>query len=85
MEEQYFPGARPESYQPSEEEALASRLAARTVGAGYCGVDLLRGEDGRLYVIEVNSMPSWQGLQQVTDFNIADRLVAGFLSMIEER
>ena len=53
--------------------------ASKSVGADYCGVDLLRSESGKLFVIEVNSMPAWQGLQQVTDFIIADKLVAHFL------
>jgi RimK family alpha-L-glutamate ligase len=72
-------GAIPEAYTPDEEEVQASLRAAEVVGAEYCGVDLLRGEDGDLYVLEVNSMPAWQGLQQVTDFDIAGRLVRGFI------
>lgn len=59
-----------------------SLRAARAVGADYCGVDLMRGENGRLYTLEVNSMPAWQGLQTVTVFNIADRLVDYCLSII---
>jgi RimK family alpha-L-glutamate ligase len=59
----------------------ASLTAARTLGADYCGVDLLINPQGELYLLEVNSMPAWQGLQQVTTFDIADRLVDYFLQI----
>jgi RimK family alpha-L-glutamate ligase len=68
-------GAQPLKLEVSEQIRELSLRAAKSVGADYCGVDLLCSETGELYVIEVNSMPAWQGLQQVTDFNIAERLV----------
>jgi glutathione synthase/RimK-type ligase-like ATP-grasp enzyme len=34
-------------------------------------VDLLQGEDGRLFVLEVNGIPGWQGLQRTTEVDIA--------------
>jgi RimK family alpha-L-glutamate ligase len=68
-------GAHPMKLELSTEIKTLCLLASKSVGADYCGVDLLRSETGELYVIEVNSMPAWQGLQQVTDFNIADHLV----------
>ncbi len=68
-------GARPLPLQLTAEIVDTSLKAARAVGADYCGVDLLRSAAGELYVIEVNSMPAWQGLQQVTGFDIADRIV----------
>ncbi len=40
--------------------------AARTVGADYAGVDLLPARDGTVYVLELNGIPGWQGLQQAT-------------------
>ncbi len=56
--------------------------ASRILGADYCGVDLLRSESGELFILEVNSMPAWQGLQQVTSFDIADRIVETCLGLI---
>ena len=55
------------------EEELALRAAA-AVGAEAAGVDLLKGEDGRYYVIEVNGCPGWQGLKAVTGVDIAGEL-----------
>jgi glutathione synthase/RimK-type ligase-like ATP-grasp enzyme len=55
------------------------------LGADYCGVDLLRSEVGELFVLEVNSMPAWQGLQEVTPFNLADRIAEYCLDAIQEK
>lgn len=53
--------------------------AARALQMDYAGVDLMRDADGNLKVIEVNSIPAWKGLQGVTPFDIADRLVEDFV------
>ena len=37
--------------------------AAAAVGADYAGVDVLPARDGSAYVLEVNGIPGWQGLQ----------------------
>ena len=36
----------------------------RSLGADYAGVDLLRAADGRDYVLELNGIPGWRGLQR---------------------
>jgi RimK family alpha-L-glutamate ligase len=74
-------GGKPWAFQITKEIREASLKAARAVGADYCGVDLMYGEDGNLYVLEINSMPAWQGLQQVTEFDIAERLVEYFTGL----
>jgi RimK family alpha-L-glutamate ligase len=51
--------------------------AAKLLELDYTGIDIIL-KDGNIndpYLIEVNSIPGWYGLQKVTDFNIADRLV----------
>jgi RimK family alpha-L-glutamate ligase len=50
--------------------------AAAAVGADYAGVDLLRAADGREYVLELNSIPGWSGLQKATGVDVAPALVA---------
>jgi len=50
------------------------------MGAVFAGVDLIRDADGRLMVLEVNSMPGWSGLQRITSFSIAERLAADALA-----
>jgi RimK family alpha-L-glutamate ligase len=54
--------------------ALAVRAAA-AVGAEYAGVDLLTSREGTTYVLEVNGIPGWKGLQEATGVDIAARLI----------
>lgn len=56
------------------DESLALRAAA-AVGAGYCGVDLLPGDDGVTYLLEVNGIPGWEGLQRATGLDVAGAIV----------
>ena len=52
---------------------LAVRAAA-AVNATYAGVDLLPGRDGAVYILEINGIPGWQGLQQATSIDVAGAL-----------
>jgi RimK family alpha-L-glutamate ligase len=54
--------------------ALALRAAA-AVGAEYAGVDLLPARDGTMYVLEVNGIPGWRGLQDATGVDVADAII----------
>ena len=55
---------------PGEWEEMAVRAAA-AVEVDYGGVDLLPGPSGRVYVIEVNGIPGWKGLQGCTGTDVA--------------
>jgi glutathione synthase/RimK-type ligase-like ATP-grasp enzyme len=70
---------------PDEEEADLAIRAAAIVGAEFAGVDLVRGRDDRVSVLEVNSMPGWRGLQSVTQKRIADALARDFLAALRDR
>ena len=59
---------------PESMSALALRAAA-AVNADYAGVDLLASKDGTVYVLEVNGIPGWKGLQEATGLDVAARLV----------
>jgi RimK family alpha-L-glutamate ligase len=59
---------------PPAWEALCLR-ASRAVGAEYSGVDLLPTTDGRLFVLEVNGIPGWRGLQATTEVDVAASIV----------
>jgi RimK family alpha-L-glutamate ligase len=65
---------------PPALEQLALRAAA-AVGADYAGVDLVPARDGAVFVLEVNGIPGWRGLQQATGLDVAAALV----SQIERR
>lgn len=50
--------------------------AAAAVGAEIAGVDLLPGADGEHYLLEVNGIPGWQGLQSTTRLDLAAEIIA---------
>ena len=68
-------GARPAPLEVTVELAQLARRAAAAVGASVAGVDLLPGRDGRLYAIEVNAVPGWRALAEVTGFDVAARVL----------
>lgn len=53
--------------------------AARGVGLAVCGVDMLEGKDGPK-VMELNSSPGFEGLEQATKKDIAGAIVRHALS-----
>jgi len=65
--------ARPFDLPPAWEQ-LALRAAA-AIGADYAGIDLLPSREGPVFVLEVNGIPGWQGLQQATGLDVAGALV----------
>ncbi|MES2637738.1 MAG: RimK family alpha-L-glutamate ligase [Pseudomonadota bacterium] len=56
--------------------------AAKALDIAYCGVDIIRDADGVLYVLEINSIPAWRGLQGVSKTNIAKTLVDDCLNQL---
>jgi tetrahydromethanopterin:alpha-L-glutamate ligase len=73
-------GARARAAIPSQALVDLSLRAAACVGADYAGVDVIQAPDGRFLVLEVNSMPAWNGLQSVTRTPITDHVVDAFLA-----
>jgi tetrahydromethanopterin:alpha-L-glutamate ligase len=78
-------GARPVAVVANEDMRELAVRAAAAVGAAFAGVDVLFCADGRPTVLEVNSMPAWSGLQQVTPFNIAAALADDIVTAMAER
>jgi RimK family alpha-L-glutamate ligase len=75
--------ARPFALPPAWEE-LALR-AAQVVGADYAGVDLLPAPDGDVFVIEVNGIPGWRGLQRATGLDVAGAIVEHVIGRAQSR
>src|SRR5207248_1100688 len=59
--------------------------AAAAVGADYAGVDLLPSRDGTVFVLEVNAIPGWQGLQGATGIDVAGAIVDQLERRVGER
>lgn len=55
--------------------AAIARRAAAAVGAEYAGVDLLPAQDGSVFVLEINGIPGWRGLQEATGVDVAGAIV----------
>ncbi|MBM3544402.1 MAG: RimK family alpha-L-glutamate ligase [Alphaproteobacteria bacterium] len=72
-------GARAKAAIPSQALVDLALRATASVGADYAGVDIIQAPDGRFLVLEVNSMPAWNGLQQVTRIRISDHIIDAFL------
>ena len=75
-------GGRCEAITPDAEMQGLALKAAQAVDIDYCGVDIIQAASGEYYVLEVNSIPAWRGLQGVTDINIAEALVEDFLARL---
>jgi RimK family alpha-L-glutamate ligase len=69
---------------PDEWAQLAVR-AANVVGADYAGVDLLPSRDGRIFVLEVNGIPGWEGFQKATGIDVAGAIVGQLVARVKAR
>ncbi len=67
---------------PDEWAQLAVR-AANAVGADYAGVDLLPSRDGRVFVLEVNGIPGWEGFQKATGIDVAGAIVGHLVARVK--
>ena len=72
-------GARAQAAELSAEQERLSLAATEALGADYAGVDLL-GD----YVLEVNGIPGWHGLQEATGADVATALVAHVEGVVSE-
>lgn len=78
-------GARPEPVAGDGELEGLAVAAAAVLGTFFAGVDILRDEEGRSWILEVNSMPAWRGLQSVCPFDIAERLAEAVRSRLDQQ
>lgn len=67
------------------EQVDLALAAARAVGADYAGVDLLPARDGTVYVLEVNGIPGWRGLQEATSLDVAGAIIELVLGRLAGR
>ena len=67
-------GAEPKPIELTNEEKSLAIRAARIMGLNVAGVDIIRSERGPL-VLEVNSSPGLQGIEKVTQKDIAGKII----------
>lgn len=52
--------------------------SAEALNIPFCGVDLIK-KDNLVYVIEVNSIPAWKGIQTTTNDIVSDKIIEIFI------
>ena len=67
-------GGTAEIIQLSEDEENAALKAARVMGLGVAGVDMLQSARGPL-ILEVNSSPGLEGIEAATGIDIAKKII----------
>lgn len=67
-------GGRAEIVKLSEEEEFVAVEAARKLGLGIAGVDILQSNRGPL-IIEVNSSPGLEGIEKATGVDLAGKII----------
>jgi RimK family alpha-L-glutamate ligase len=73
-------GASCESIDLHSDMAELAIQATAVLKMDYAGVDIIRDREGRCFVIEVNSIPAWKGLESVCHVNIAALLANDLIS-----
>ena len=73
-------GAKASPLDPDDRLRELSILATQSLGALYAGVDIIASDGGEYKMIEVNGIPGWRKLQEVTGVDLAEHLVDYVLS-----
>lgn len=73
-------GASCECVEPSTEMIMLAIQTTKLLQMDYAGVDILEDGDGKLNVIEINSVPAWKGLESVCDVTIAELLAQDLIN-----
>lgn len=74
-------GGSVEVWNLSEDDKKIAEKVAKVCGLDYCGVDIMKDEEGNSFVLEVNRQCQFQGFEQSTGINVAKKVV----EMIVER
>ncbi|MDX4025355.1 30S ribosomal protein S6--L-glutamate ligase [Aliarcobacter skirrowii] len=67
-------GGNASIYKLSRKEKATALAAARAMGLGVCGVDMIISKRGPL-VMEVNSSPGLEGIEKSTNINVAQKII----------
>ena len=67
-------GGSAEIVELTEEQENAALKAARVMGLGICGIDMLESKHGPL-ILEVNSSPGLEGIEKATGNDIAKSII----------
>jgi len=68
-------GGAVEKWNLSEEERSMAEKVAQVCGLDYGGVDIMKDENGKNYILEVNRQCQFQGFEKATGINVAKKIV----------
>ncbi|WP_026906338.1 ATP-grasp domain-containing protein [Paucisalibacillus globulus] len=77
-------GGRMKAYKAPTKAIETAIAASKAIGADFCGVDLLFGEDGEFIICEVNSNAHIRNLYDCTGINAADAMVEYILNKLRD-
>jgi ribosomal protein S6--L-glutamate ligase len=72
-------GGNVEYWDLSKIDREIAEKVARVCGLDYCGVDIMKNEEGDSFVLEVNRQCQFQGFEKSTGINVAKLVVEMFL------
>jgi ribosomal protein S6--L-glutamate ligase len=67
-------GGSASAYKLNRKEKMTALAAAKAMGLGVCGVDMIPSKRGPL-VMEVNSSPGLEGIEKSTGIDIASKVM----------
>lgn len=73
-------GGNVESWNLDEKDRLIAEKVAAVCGLDYCGVDIMKDNEGESYVLEVNRQCQFQGFEKSTGINVAKEVVEMLLN-----
>ena len=72
-------GGEVEVWDLSPKDREIAQKVAKVCGLDYCGVDIMKDNEGNSYVLEVNRQCQFQGFEKSTGINVAKLVVEMFL------
>ena len=68
-------GGSVEPWNLSESDKILAEKVARVCGLDYCGVDIMKNDEGESFILEVNRQCQFKGFEQSTGINVAKSVV----------
>lgn len=73
-------GGKVEEWKLSDEERNLAEKVAKVCGLDYAGVDIMKDENDKNYILEVNRQCQFQGFEKSTGINVGKAIVEMFLA-----
>lgn len=71
----YSLGGKAEKWELTDDDRMLAKKVARVCELDYCGVDIMKDEKGKSYILEVNRQCQFKGFEESTGVNVAKKVV----------